>query len=408
MAVEIWGQSFLHAIGNFFLNPLLYYGLLCVVCIAMVRIKKERKQFSVKIYDISLEFEMVFKQGLILGLMLSVLTLFLGLTVSSSFALFLSIGFFLLSLTRYLQMLTPFYILSVSIWVGLSLYFLKDFLPQFLQVPLLSGKDFVNILPLLAILLFAEGFLVGRYGGKKTSPDYKKSHRGGRVGVHISRKLWILPLFLLVPSGDITSSFSWWPIMHTDVTNFSLVLLPIPIGYKMVAKGMYPEDLAVQYAKRVYIVAWLAVLGSVITYFYSFYEFIFIGIVGLAYVYLTIQLHYKNGKQRHIFSQENGGIKVLDILSHTPADLMGIEKGEMIVKANGEKVETMDELYDVLSRNRAYVKLEVRDRMNEIRHVHCSFHEGDHHELGIIAVKGKSKYEGLQSEISHVEVVERM
>ena len=113
--------------------------------------------------------------------------------------------------------------------------------------------------------------------------------------------------------------------------------------------------------------------------------------VGILYIYLTLSLRYKNQKKNAVFAQQTGGIKVLAVLPGTPADAMNIHKGEVIVRVNGEKTETMAELYDVLSRNRVYVKLEVIDRQGEIRHVHRSYYAGDHHELGIIAIEEERK-----------------
>lgn len=395
MSVHVWGQEFLQAIGNFFMSPLLYYTILYVIGIAIIRIKKERKQFSVKIYDQSLEFQMIVKQGIVIGLVLSVLTLLLGVTIPTSFIWTVSIGFFLLSLTGMIRIFSTTYLLMIGAVVGIGLFCAKDFMPEFLQIDSLREVIQWNVMPLFTILLFAEAFLVGKFGGKKTSPDFVKGSRGGRVGVHIARKLWIVPLFLLIPAGEICGTFTWWPVFGTGADSYTLCLLPIPIGYGMVAKGFLPEALANQYAKIVYQSACLGVLASIATYFFQSYAWSLFLVVALYYLIFTTLLRWKNSQKVSVFSRQNGGITILEVLQHTPADLMEIQKGEMIVKANGEKVESMVELYDVLSRNRAYVKLEVRDKQKEIRQVHRSFHEGDHHELGIIAIEEECTYESL-------------
>ena len=391
MTPDAWVSSFLQAVGSFFLNPLLYYALAYVVILAAVRIKKERKQFSVKIYDWSIELRMLFLQGVGVGLVLSVFSLLLGIMVPSFFAGVLCIGFIVLSLFFRLPLLTPFYILAASMGIGtIFYYFFQDMMPKFLQTTAWVEFGFTSLLPLLTVLMLAEAFLVGRFGGKDTSPSYKPSSRGSRIGIHTAHRLWILPLFLLAPVGELSAS-SWWPILPTYVENFGILLIPIPLGYQMTAKGFYPDELAVQYSSRVYGCAILATLGSVVTYFYPKAGLICFGMVGILYIYLTLSLRYKNQKKNAVFAQQTGGIKVLAVLPGTPADAMNIHKGEVIVRVNGEKTETMAELYDVLSRNRVYVKLEVIDRQGEIRHVHRSYYAGDHHELGIIAIEEERK-----------------
>ncbi len=53
--------------------------------------------------------------------------------------------------------------------------------------------------------------------------------------------------------------------------------------------------------------------------------------------------------------------------------------------------------YKALQKNRAYCKLEVFDVNGEIRFVQGALFEGDHHELGILTIEDKKKWNGNEA-----------
>ena len=78
---------------------------------------------------------------------------------------------------------------------------------------------------------------------------------------------------------------------------------------------------------------------------------------------------------------------ILDVLSDSPAEKIGLKTGEIISTCNGIPVSNKDELYEALMTNRAYCKLEVFDVNKEKRLLQCALFEGDHHGLGILFVE---------------------
>jgi S1-C subfamily serine protease len=80
----------------------------------------------------------------------------------------------------------------------------------------------------------------------------------------------------------------------------------------------------------------------------------------------------------------NNGLKVLGVIPGTPADRLGIEVGENIMKVNGQLVNSIDSFYQSLQASGAYFKLDIEDLNGEIRFVQGALYQGDHHELGIL------------------------
>ena len=90
------------------------------------------------------------------------------------------------------------------------------------------------------LLLVAEGIFIIRNGGKGTSPKLMKGRRGLRVGVHEVKRLWMLPLFLIIPGEALSAPFSIWPVFSFAGETYSIMLVPFAIGFSQQIQGMLP------------------------------------------------------------------------------------------------------------------------------------------------------------------------
>lgn len=92
-----------------------------------------------------------------------------------------------------------------------------------------------------------------------------------------------------------------------------------------------------------------------------------------------------------IFLKSKQGVKILGVIPQSPAEKMGLIKGEIISKINGTVVHKEEELYKALQKNRAYCKLEVIGNNGEMRFVQRALFEGEHYELGLLFVDDQLK-----------------
>jgi S1-C subfamily serine protease len=94
------------------------------------------------------------------------------------------------------------------------------------------------------------------------------------------------------------------------------------------------------------------------------------------------------------FSKSKLGVQILGVIPQSPADKMGLQKGEVISKINGVVVREEEELYRALQINRAHCKLEVIDNNEQIRFVQRALFDGEHYELGLLFVDDQLKESG--------------
>ena len=128
----------------------------------------------------------------------------------------------LLALTTNVRLLSPTYTIPLTCFI---LFFLVE---QRIEVPLfhhyfeqLDESIYPTLVILLGILLIAEGFMIRSNGAKIASPQLTLSKRGQTIGRYALRRIWLLPMFVFIPSSELPSPFSWYPIFSIGESAYS-------------------------------------------------------------------------------------------------------------------------------------------------------------------------------------------
>ncbi|QCJ44106.1 PDZ domain-containing protein [Bacillus sp. S3] len=392
--VQIWLVELLKGTGKLFLHPVLYYLVFLAGILGVMRVKRERKNFHIRAHDAYFELRQVFPRGLLIGLVLSIIVIAAGITVPFT-AVLLIAGFTLLwSLTTNIRLMSPAYT------VGAAFFTMIVLAENNWTIPLLSGafdsisdKVYPSVVVVLGLLLIAEGILIFKNGSKGTSPKVTKSKRGQSVGAHEVKRLWLLPVFLLIPGNVLQLPFDWWPVFHLGADKYSLILVPIAVGFHQQIKGTLPVEAIQLHGRRVIVLGAFITLISVAGYWYPLISIVAAALAVIGRESLALLAYMKDDSRPPYFSKRNQGVMIIGVIPESPASKMGLQVGELITKANGVLVHDEHTFYEALQKNRAHCKLEVYDTKGEIRFVQRALYEGDHHELGVLFVQDPHKYE---------------
>src|SRR5690606_19740091 len=104
---------------------------------------------------------------------------------------------------------------------------------------------------------------------------------------------------------------------------------------------------------------------------------------------LIVALYYaqKERSGNYAVTPQAQGVMIIDVLPGSPAQKMGLVRGEIIRKVNGTIVTNETELYEAIQLNAAHCRLEVIDHNLEVRlRQHVVFRH-DHHRLGLLIVE---------------------
>jgi hypothetical protein len=284
-----------------------------------------------------------------------------------------------------------FHLLSAAITTGFA-YFLLVTVRYFdWEIPYvhtyLEGLNLgllSSIMVLAGVLTLIEGILIKLNGWKHTSPRLIKSERGLKVGVHQSKKLWLVPMFVLIPAGELTLPFDWWPVFTLGTESYSLLGVPFLLGFQQLVKSSLPEISIKQTGSRVF---WLGafVLTLAVTGFWAPMFSIGAGVIAiLGRAWIAYRHRSTEDAKPYFYKRQSKGVMILGILPNSPAEKLSLQVGEIILKVNGAEVSTERGFYEALQKNGAYCKLEVLGTNGENRFEQGALYEGDHHELGIL------------------------
>lgn len=381
--LEAWFIEIVKGIGRVLLNPLLYWAILLVFLAGKKRIRRERMDFGIKIFDMFSEWKGTWLYSILLGLIVSAITIGLGVVFSYTTILLFCIITILVSITG------RFTLLSASYTLGIS-YFVLLFLPTVMEkqkvvsTELFSTINYQGLVILIGIFLVAESILLLKARKGKTYPELVQGSRGGWMGQHHIKKLAVIPFFILIPTGLITSFAPYWPYFTIGEQSFSLILIPFIIGFDHIVRGNDPMVSAGKLAKSMMILSFLVLLTAWGSSYYSWLSLagVIVGIAGREY--LNYRHRTKDHERSGFFQPTDKGLKVLSVIPNSPADRLDILAGESIARVNGNKVVSITEFYEALQKSGAFFKLEIIDRAGEKRFLQGALYEGDHHELGII------------------------
>ncbi|MBU8908686.1 PDZ domain-containing protein [Desertibacillus haloalkaliphilus] len=376
-------------VGQFLIHPLVYISVVIMFLIGYRRVKRERYDFHTRVYDVVDDIIQPLLPGVLVGLVLSAVTLALGLVVPFEWIVLVALIHIGISLTCQVRWLSPAYTIGTSLIILMLLPFIHTDQATISQwVIALEEVSLIHVGILLGVLLLAEGVLIWKYGAKQTSPRLVLSRRGRYIGAHDAKRLWLVPCLLLVPGGAIPF-LSWWPMIPIGgaESTVSLMFVPFLVGFQQWVSATLPQEMMNFVGKRVFA------LGLVICAFaaVAMYVPVFVPLLVVAAICgreaLWVFHRIRADEKTSMFSEREQGIVILGVIPGTTAEKMKLKVGEVITKVNGIPVKTDLEFYEGLQKNSAFCKLEVKDHAGEIRYAQAALYEGGHHQIGVLFVK---------------------
>ena len=379
-------------IGKFFLHPLFYLGIVLSILLGYFRVKRERKDFHIRVQDGWFEFRTYLFKGLLLGTVFSSVVVLLGLIVPFSWIVTTGLLMLLFSLFLKPSLLSPVYTAGIAYLLLIGFDYFPVELPMFHSFLTGYSSFLPNAALAVGLFLLIEGILIIRNGSKNTSPKAMTSNRGLKVGLHEQKRLWLVPFVLLIPEGALTSPFDFWPVFPIDETSFSFLLVPFWIGFGQQVRTTLPDVGIRKTGKQVIGLSIPVIVIASLGYVFPIFSLISVTLAIIVRPIIALKQYLQDKSKKYYFSKNVPGIVILDIIPGSPAEKMNLKIGEIIRTVNGIHVLNELEYYAALQKNRAFCKLEVIDENGENRFVNQALYEGEHHELGVIFIDEGTKW----------------
>lgn len=377
------------AIGRFFVNPVFYIALLAAVLLGYYRVKKERKIFRIRIVYGLTEFKRLIKDGWLYALVFSVLFAGIGLVVPMDWLIALSIVSIVLMATTFYQAGSFIYLAAAA--VGLSwLFSANEWTLNFgffkFEGVAFSYEWLIPVVLIAGALVFAEGKMIGKAAAEAASPRLHKSGRGLKAAAYISKRLWLLPILLVVPGSLIESYAPYWPQLPIGESSFSLILFPFIFGFQGRSQRTLPVYLYPQVAKAVSTLGIGIVVVGLAALLWQPLAVVALAAGVIGRIAIAVRFAMKERSGNYAVTPQSQGVMIVDVLPDSPADKMGLLRGEVIRKVNGIAIANESELYEAIQVNAAHCRLEVLDHNLEVRLRQHVIFRHDHHRLGLLVV----------------------
>ncbi len=218
--------------------------------------------------------------------------------------------------------------------------------------------DVASVLGLAAIMHLIESILIYINKGKDSIPVFIK-HKGEIAGAWLIRKFWPVPVVFLTfaaqnaAGGTTLIPDGWGTLFSTQSLGTGALAMGLDcvvavLCYSDLAITKHPEQKSRQAAFLIFsyslILFAIALVSTVIPWLrYPGAVFCMVGREAI-----TIYGRYteKNGKP--LFAQSRRGLKVMDILPKSHAELMGMQRGDTILNVNGKDIQTEEGLVEAL------------------------------------------------------------
>ncbi|GAE44024.1 hypothetical protein [Mesobacillus boroniphilus] len=109
-----WFIELLKGTGRLLLHPVFYYSIFLAAVLGISRVKRERKNFTVRAKDAYFELRQLFPLGLLVGLIISIITIAAGIAIPFGAIVLIATATLLLSLLTKVRLLTPAYTIGVA------------------------------------------------------------------------------------------------------------------------------------------------------------------------------------------------------------------------------------------------------------------------------------------------------
>lgn len=376
----------------FLVQPLVWVGLIRCYLTARRRVRYERHQYGSAIDAHYLEVQNFFKDGLLLGLGATIVSLGLGLVVSPVWVVIYEL-LAVVSLVIVPSGLVPVTVFGLS-W--LVYWGLKPSLTTQLSTQLqihgvttvgLNSGVIISGCLLLGLGLAVTAILLRRRETQLNSPQIRPDQRGKRIVRYRWQQLLVLPVGVLIPGDWLHTTMAWWPVFQVGSQRFSLLLLPLLIGVSAQVYKQRPQAAWQRLSASYWVIAVVSVVFAIVARVTTLSPRWLISLIGVLVMGVWISLlrhRYHDRHQQFWFSDTDQGVRVIGIRPKTPATKLNLSIGDVILECNRQPVHSEAQFYAALLTSPTYVHLKVRNVQQELIITETAIYNGAPHELGIV------------------------
>ena len=359
---------------TFFVQPIVWLGLLRSGLIIRSRLKRTRQQFNTAVYEEFYELRHFWLGTLFLGILLSAVSWLVEISLPLNWIVWYEL------LTGINLLLVPWFFLPVTIAM------ISTF-----GIMMTDSILKPNYLIVMSLIIMTLGLWIEVNGGRFNVPRIFRNRRSNQVAGYPFNELSIVPMLVMIPGNLIRHYLAFYPTFQINGHLVSFMLLPIFLGLRLTVFKHLPRLIFKRLGNRL---AFLGIAGAVLAIVsFRWPILVPVSLVGLLLltwlvIFSAKRTDLKDGKW---CSKAVNGVRVVGIEPHTPADRMNLRVGDLIMNVNHYPVASENEFYKALQSRATYCKLRVMNTNNRIILTETAIFNDSPHDVGVVLFRDRNK-----------------
>ena len=378
------------------IQPVFISGLIYSFINYRRRVEYTRKTYRVNFVRENFEIKNFLFKGIIPGLVLSLLSVGIGVQLTIEwFILYqlITIVLLLIGGSRLIHPIFTFSLTSIGYKVLSLLRFNIPLLPfkqlyqwnDFTYNPVINHNQLItNTLFIASLILLLSIYLLIDREESRLYPVLRTSKRGKSVAKYPRKSLWFLPLMVIVPGGAFCKIAAWWPLLEINGESYALLFMPILVGFHFTISTQLIHEATALIKKDFRYVGFTGLATFIIAYFIPAFSIWGVGLLFLFSFGVLIRHRRREKQWAFRYGPTNEGLRVIAIRSESPADRMSLSVGETILEMNDTQMNSIEDYNRVVAYNRSYIKMRVLRVDNEIVMVQTPLYDDDFNSLGLL------------------------
>lgn len=347
---------------------LMYYPIMLMLVLSIV-FRQFHRQASLEVHLYGAPFSQPWRQllismgfGLVGGLVVSFLMVFLGLPLSEELGLI-----YVWPVVLVLMLIRPRFMCfayggGVVGAVSLLLRGLNLLIPGLGSISFfasLMAVDLAALMALVGALHLAESFLIAISGHINASPIIIKGPSGQVVGGFMLQRYWPLPITVLMAELVVAAEYiadgismpGWWPLLRPLLQpgaglmlTFALFPIVATLGYSDIAVSTTPRQKSLITSRNLAAYSLVLLVLSLLSGRYTSMQILPVLFAPLGHEYLIQAGNRREWAGIPLYSPPQRGVKVLAVLPEFPAEAAGLAENWIILNVNGFDVNSQRDL----------------------------------------------------------------
>ena len=378
------------------IQPVFVSGLIYSFINYRRRVEYTRKTYRVNFVRENFEIKNFLFKGIIPGLVLSLLSVGIGVQLTIEWFILYQLITIVLLLIGGSRLIHPIFTFSLTS-IGYKVLSLLSF-----NIPLLPFKqlyqlnDFTynavinlnqlitNTLFIASLILLLSIYLLIDREESRLYPVLRTSKRGKSVAKYQRKSLWLLPLMVIVPGEAFSKIAAWWPLLEINGESYALLFMPILVGFHFTISTQLIHEATALIKKDFRYVGLIGLATFIIAYFIPAFSIWGVGLLFLFSFGVLIRHRRREKQWAFRYGPTNEGLRVIAIRSESPADRMSLSVGDTILEMNDTQMNSIEDYNRVVAYNRSYIKMRVLRVDNEIVMVQTPLYDDDFNSLGLL------------------------